>query len=58
MIESVITVLKERPQGAKLLLEGNFNADLAQPEEAEQDKEIVVALTAAGLEDMSEHFLP
>ena len=51
-------MLKERPQGAKLLLEGNFNADLAQPEGAEQDKEIVVALTAAGLEDMSEHFLP
>ena len=31
-IESVVAALKERPVGAKLLVAGDFNANLAEPE--------------------------
>ena len=30
-IESVVAALKERPRGAKLLVEGDFNAKLSEP---------------------------
>ena len=32
MIESVIAALKERPRGAELLVAGDFNFNLADPE--------------------------
>ena len=31
-IESVVAALKERPRGAKLLVAGDFNEKLAEPE--------------------------
>ena len=31
-IESVVAALKERPRGAKLLVAGDFNTNLAEPE--------------------------
>ena len=31
-IESVVTALRERPWGAELLVVGNFNAGLVQPD--------------------------
>ena len=40
------------------MVAGYFNADLAQPKGVERDEEIASDLTAAGLEDMSSHFLP
>ena len=46
-IESVISALRNFPRGAELLLVGDFNADLAQTEGAEQDEEIVADLAAA-----------
>ena len=33
MIESVVTVLKERPCGTKLLVAGDLNVNLLDPEE-------------------------
>ena len=31
-IDNIVAVLKERPQGAKLLVAGDFNVELADPE--------------------------
>ena len=52
-LQSVVTALRERPRGDKLLVTGDFNADLSRPEGADQDKEIAAVLVAAGLENMS-----
>ena len=46
------------PWGSKLLVVGNFNADLANTEEADQDKEIAAYLVEARLEYILVHFLP
>ena len=40
------------------MVAGYSNMDLAQPEVARRDEEIVSALAVAGLEDMYAHFLP
>ena len=48
----------QRLHGAELLVAGNFNVDLAAPEENMRDEEIYVALAAAGMEYTSAHFLP
>ena len=52
-IEDIIASIRRRPQGAELLVAGNFNADLASPEGIACAEEIDTALAAAGLEDMS-----
>ena len=57
-IESVIATLKERPRVSELLVSGDLNANLNQPEGDHREKEISMALTVAVLEDMSVHFLP
>ena len=58
MIESIVAGLRERSRGSEFMVVIYFNADLARPERAEQDKEIAADLVASGLEDMSDHFLP
>ena len=57
-IESIVEALKDKPQGAKLLVAGDFNVKLLEPEGDQRGEEITVALTTEGLEDMSSHFLP
>ena len=57
-IESVVATIKERPWGAELLVEGDFNINLSEPEGDRRGEDIAVALATEGLEDMSEHFLP
>ena len=57
-IESVVTALRERPRGAKLLVAWTFNMDLAQLEGAEQDEDIAADFAALVLDDISAHFLP
>ena len=58
MIESVVTVLKERPCGTKLLVAGDLNVNLLDPEEYfGGGGGVVAALNTAGIEDMLEHFL-
>ena len=54
----VLIFINHRPCGAALLVDGYFNADLAELEGHTQYEEIVVALSTAGLQDMSGHFLP
>ena len=56
MIESVVAALKERPMGAKLLVEGDFKANLVDPEGDRSGEDIAAALATEGLEDMSAYF--
>ena len=58
MIESVVAELKECPRGAKLLVAGDLNVNLEEPEEYQREEKIVAALTTAWLEDMSAQLLP
>ena len=53
IVEDDIAAISRQPQGAELLVAGNFNADLANPEGIACAEEIDTALAAAGLEDMS-----
>ena len=57
-IEDIVAAISQRPQGAALLVVGNFYTDLAAPEGRAWDKEIAVAMAATGLEDFSGQFLP
>ena len=57
-IESVGAALKKRPRGTALIVAGDINTTLADPENNGRGTEIAAALTEAGLEDMSAHFLP
>ena len=54
----VVAALKERPRGAKLLMAGDFNAKLSEPEFNRRGEEIATALAKEGMDDMPEHFLP
>ena len=51
-IESVVATLKERPKGAELLVTGDFNANLVEPEGDRRGEDIAEALATEGLEDM------
>ena len=44
--------------GAKLLVAGDLNMNMSEPEGDQQGEEIVAALNRVGLEDMLAHFLP
>ena len=48
---------RQRPCRAELLVDGDFNGNLAAPEGNVRDKEIDVALATVVLEDMSAHLL-
>ena len=57
-IESVVAALKYRPKGTELVVVGDLNMELEDPENDQRGTEIALALTAAGVEDMTAHFLP
>ena len=57
-IESVVAVLIERPRGTTLVVAGDLNTTLADPENDKRGIEIAAALTEAVLEDMAAHLLP
>ena len=48
-IESVLAALNEHPRGLDLLVVGDLNANLEEPEGYCREEDITVALTAAGL---------
>ena len=56
-IDSVVSALKERPRGAELLVVGDFNLNLAEPEGDRRGEYIVAAMATEGLVDISAHFL-
>ena len=57
-IESVVAALKDRPKGTALVVTGDLNTELEEPENDRRGKEIAAAMTEAGVEDMTAHFLP
>ena len=56
-IESVVAAIRQRPQEAALLVSGNFNVDLINPEGNTRDKDTKAALYTVGMEDMGAYFL-
>ena len=50
--------MRERPRGTELIVSGELNADLERTGGRGQDKDITAVVATAGLEDLSEHFLP
>ena len=57
-IESVVSALKERPRGTEILMEGEFNFNLVEPEGDWRGEDIAAAMATEGLEDMLAHLLP
>ena len=57
MIERVVEALRKRPKGAELLVAGDMNANLADPEGDSRGDDIADALATEIMEDISEHFL-
>ena len=57
-IESVVAALKECPQGAKLLVVGDLNVNLAEAEVDQMEKEIAAVMTTTGLEEIQAHLIP
>ena len=57
-IEDVAAAIRVQLYGAKLLVTGDINANLAYPEGTPRYEAITENLVAAGLEDMGMHFLP
>ena len=56
-IESVVAALKERPRGAKLLVAGDLNINLEDPEGYCREGGSMAALMTSVLEDILAHFL-
>ena len=57
-IESVVAVLKDWPRGTSLLVVGDLNTKLTEPENDRRGTDITTALTEEGSEVMATHFLP
>ena len=55
-IDCILVAVAKRPRWSKLLVTGNFNADITGPEGSDQDEEIAAGISAAGLEDILEDF--
>ena len=57
-IERVVTALGDQPRGTALVVAGGFNTDLGETASNGRGTDITAALTEAGVEDMTAHFLP
>ena len=57
-IERVVAAIKERPKGTTLVVVGDLNTNLDNPENDRRGTENAAALTAEGVEDMTALFLP
>ena len=57
-IESVVAALKERPKGTTLVLAGDLNTALEDPQNNRRGTEIAAELTEGGLAEMTAHLLP
>ena len=57
-IENVVAAFSQRPQGAALMVVGNFNNNLAAPEGQAWDEDFAAAMDAVELKVLSRHFLP
>ena len=57
-IEDVSATIKARPYRSDLLVAGDLNVNLAEPEGTPRGEAIADELAAAGIEDMGLHFYP
>ena len=58
IIEVVAATIRDQPYGAKLLMSGDLNANLQEPEVTPQVEAIANELMVVGLMDMGLYFLP
>ena len=54
----VVKSLGDQPQATALIVAGDFNTNLGEMASDGRGTEITAAITEAGLEDMTAHFLP
>ena len=54
----MVAELRDRPKGTALEVAGYLNTDLEDSEKNRRGKEIATAMTAAGVEYITAHFLP
>ena len=57
-IERAVAALKDRPKGTTLVVAGDLNIELEYQENDQRVRDIAAEMTAAGVEDMTAHFLP
>ena len=57
-IDQLVTSLVDIPKGTALIVVGDLNTDLGDAESDRRGSEIAAAMTEAGVEDMTAHFLP
>ena len=57
-METVIAAIGRKPPGAELMVVGDFNVDIMDPEGNRRAENIATDLATAGLEDMAHHFMP
>ena len=57
MIERVVEALRERPKGAEMLVAGDMNINLEEPEGNRREEDIAATLATEGMEDMAAQFL-
>ena len=56
-METVINAIGRKPPGAELMVAGDFNVDILEPE-GRRAENIATDLATAGVEDMAQHFMP
>ena len=57
-MDRVVEAIQRKPQGAELLVVGDFNVNITAPEGDWRAEDIATKIATAGREDMARHFLP
>ena len=57
-METVVEAIGRKPPGAELMVAGDFNVDIMEPEGNRRAENIATDLATAGMEDMAQHFMP
>ena len=58
IIKHTVPTISQSPHGVALLVDWDFNTDLAALEGSNHREDIAAAVAAAGMEEISTHFLP
>ena len=58
IIKHNVLTISQIPHGVALLVDWDFNTDLAALEGSNHREDITAAIAAAGMEEISTHFLP
>ena len=57
-METVVAAIGRKPPGTELMVAGDFNVDIMEPEGNRRAENIATDLATAGVEDMAHHFMP